>query len=72
MRIDSTVDRYRETKQSMESIIDRHIQAAFNEIREELGTVPTYVSLNVSESQTIEEKYPQGVYTGCSVSLAGE
>ena len=72
MSIDTTIDQYRETKQAMESIIDRHMAAAFNEIREEFGATPTYVNLNVAEEQTIEEKYPRGIYMGCSVGLAGD
>ena len=72
MTIDATIDNYRATKDAMESIIDRHMAAAFTEIRQEFGDTPTSVLLNVVESQQMGQKYPSGHYSGCDVSLGGD
>lgn len=72
MTIDTTIDQYRQTKEKMQVIIDRHMGEAFAEIQQEFGTTPVYVSLDVVSQQTMEEKYPRGIYTGCGVSLGGE
>jgi hypothetical protein len=72
MTIDATIDNYRATKDAMESIIDRHMIAALNEIRQEFGVTPTAVSINILESQPLGQKYPDGVYDRCDVSIGGE
>ncbi|SEM67708.1 hypothetical protein [Halomonas caseinilytica] len=72
MTIDTTIDQYRETKGKMQSIIDHHMSAAFEEIHQKFGATPTYVELRVEESQMAAEKYPNGVYAGCWVDLGGE
>lgn len=72
MSIEKTIDQYRDTKNAIESIIDRHMAAAFDEIRKEFGDTPTGVSLNIDTHQTMSEKYPHGIYAGCRVDLGGE
>lgn len=72
MTIDTTIDQYRQTKESMQSIIDRHMSEAFAEIKQEFGVAPTSVSIDVIEKVNIGEKYPKGHYAGCSVGLGGE
>ncbi|WP_252109012.1 MULTISPECIES: hypothetical protein [unclassified Halomonas] len=72
MTIDTTIDQYRSTKGAMESIIDQHMNAAFDEIRAEFGDTPTSVSLHIIEHHELGQKYPTGHYSGCDVSLDGE
>lgn len=72
MTIDSTIDEYRATKERMQAIIDRHMSAAYDEIRQEFGTAPVSVWVDVREMQTMGDRYPSGAYAGCSVTLGGE
>lgn len=72
MSIDRTIQEYRGTKKAMQSIIDRHMQAAFAEIKQEFGGTPTAVCIQVVVTQAISDMYPSGVYAGCDVRLAGE
>ena len=69
---ETAIDQYRAMKESMESIINRHMAEAFSEIEREHGIAPTSVSLNIATSQTMGEKYPRGIYGGCSVEVGGE
>lgn len=70
--IDETIDNYRATKERMQAIIDRHMSEAFAELQQEFGTTPINVSLDVVPHQTMADRYPSGVYAGCSVTLGGE
>jgi hypothetical protein len=72
MSIDKTIEQYRGTKQAMQAIIDRHMQAAFAEIKQEFGDTPTSVDLIVESVQQISERYPHGVYCSSEVGLGGE
>lgn len=72
MSIDKTIEQYRDTKQSMQAIIDRHMRAAFAEIKREFGDTPTSVYVNTVEQQDISQQYPSGIYVGCEVRLGGE
>ncbi|MGQ7285995.1 hypothetical protein ACUN7Z_00420 [Vreelandella venusta] len=72
MAIEATIDQYRATKEAMQSIIDRHMQAALIEIEKELGDTPTSVSIDIIEEANIGDKYPKGCYAGCAVGLGGE
>ncbi|CBV41951.1 hypothetical protein [Halomonas elongata] len=72
MTIDTTIDQYRETKERMQSIIDQHMSAAFDELKEEFGATPTSVMLNIVESHPLGDKYPNGVYAGSRIGLGGE
>ncbi|MDH1234478.1 hypothetical protein [Stutzerimonas stutzeri] len=72
MSIDKTIEQYRGTKQAMQAIIDRHMQAAFAEIKQEFGDTPTTVYVNTVEQQDMRQQYPSGVYVGCEVRLGGE
>jgi hypothetical protein len=67
-----TISEYRGTKQAMQAIIDRHMQAAFAEIKQEFGDTPTTVYVNTVEKQDMGQPYPSGVYVGCEVRLGGE
>lgn len=72
MTIDTTIDQYRQTKDKMASIIDRHMSEAFAEIKQEFGATPVAVALDIHQVQTMSEKYPSGAYAGCAVGLGGE
>lgn len=72
MTIAKTITEYRDTKQAMQAIINRHMQAAFDEIKREFGDTPTSVYVNTIEQQDITQQYPSGVYAGCEVRLGGE
>ncbi|PKM01092.1 MAG: hypothetical protein CVV19_00795 [Gammaproteobacteria bacterium HGW-Gammaproteobacteria-9] len=72
MTIAKTISEYRDTKQAMQAIIDRHMQAAFAEIKQEFGDTPTSVYVNIVEQQDMSQAYPSGVYNGCEVRLGGE
>ncbi|WP_438455295.1 hypothetical protein [Vreelandella venusta] len=72
MTIEATIDQYRATKEAMQSIIDRHMQAALTEIEKEFGDTPTSVSIDIIEEANIGDKYPKGHYAGCAVGLGGE
>ncbi|WP_313240371.1 hypothetical protein [Stutzerimonas kunmingensis] len=72
MTIAKTITEYRDTKQAMQAIIDRHMQAAFEEIKREFGDTPTGVDIRTLESQELSKQYPAGIYAGCSVELGGE
>ena len=72
MTIAKTITGYRDTKQAMQSIIDRHMQAAFAEIKQEFGDTPTSVYVKTVEQQEISQQYPYGIYAGCEVSFGGE
>ena len=72
MTVAKTITEYRDTKQAMQAIIDRHMHAAFEEIKREFGDTPTSVYVNTVEQQDISQQYPTGVYVGCSVELGGE
>lgn len=69
---DKAISEYREAKRRMESIIDRHMQEAFDEIKREHGATPVSVDLRINNSQQLGEKYANGVYSGCSVRMDGE
>ncbi|GAB2786723.1 hypothetical protein GCM10027040_10990 [Halomonas shantousis] len=70
--LDQTIAQYRDTKAAMEAIIDRHMTTAFKEIEQAFGDTPTRVDLNVTERQTMDDKYPSGKYAGSRVRLGGE
>ncbi len=53
MTIDTTIDKYRATKEAMQSIIDRHMSEAFAEIKQEFGVTPVAVQLDIRQVQTI-------------------
>ena len=72
MTIAKTITEYRDTKQAMQAIINRHMQVAFDEIKREFGDTPTSVYVNTVEQQDITQQYPSGVYAGCEVRLGGE
>ncbi|WP_061238180.1 hypothetical protein [Ectopseudomonas composti] len=72
MSIEKTIGEYRAIKADMRAIIDRHMQAAFSEIKQEFGDTPTAVGIQVMERHVVSEMYPSGVYAGCDVRLAGE
>ncbi|MFG3398660.1 hypothetical protein [Streptomyces parvus] len=72
MTIAKTISEYRDTKQAMQAIINRHMQAAFAEIKQEFGDAPTSVSINMLAQQDMSQQYPTGIYVGCEVSLGGE
>lgn len=72
MTIAKTITEYRDTKQAMRAIIDRHMRAAFAEIKQEFGDTPTSVYVSTVEQQDISQQYPSGVYVGCEVRLGGE
>lgn len=72
MSIDKTIEQYRGTKQAMQAIIDRHMRAAFAEIKQEFGDTPTSVYVSTVEQQDITQQYPSGIYVGCEVRLGGE
>ncbi|MHB0775129.1 hypothetical protein [Halomonas sp. WWR20] len=70
--LDKTLTEYRHTKDRIEAIVDRHMQAAFREIEQQFGATPTSVSLKVLERHEMQGRYPNGKYAGCRVSLGGE
>lgn len=72
MSIDTTIDQYRQTKDKIASIIDRHMRAALSEIKQEFGDTPTSINIHMVTYQEMQDKYPRGIYDGCSVSLGGE
>jgi len=72
MTIAKTITEYRDTKQAMQAIIDRHMQTAFDEIKREFGDTPTSVYVTIVEQQDVSQQYPSGVYAGCEVRLGGE
>lgn len=72
MTIDTTIDQYRQTKDAMAKIIDRHMMEAFAEIKQEFGVAPTTVSVHIMEEHKLSDKYPEGHYAGCVVELGGE
>ncbi len=72
MTIAKTITDYRDTKQAMQAIIDRHMHAAFEEIKREFGDTPTGVDIRTLESQELSKQCPAGIYAGCSVELGGE
>lgn len=72
MTISKTITDYRDTKQAMQAIIDRHMQAAFDEIKREFGDTPTSVYVTIVEQQDMGQQYPSGVYDCCEVRLGGE
>lgn len=71
MTIDTTIDQYRQTKEAMQAIIDRHMSEAFAEIKQEFGAAPTSVDIHVMDEFRIGDKYPEGHYAGCVVELGG-
>ena len=72
MSVAKTITEYRDTKQAMQAIIDRHMRDAFAEIEAEFGDTPTSVYVNTVEQQDISQQYPTGIYVGCEVRLGGE
>jgi hypothetical protein len=70
--IDKTIVEYQATKDAMAAIINKHMRAAFEEIRTEYGTTPTDVTLCIDQQQAEETKYPSGDYAGSRVRLGGE
>lgn len=72
MSIEKTITDYRDIKEAMQAIINRHMQAAFAEIKAEFGDAPTRVYVSVQAHQNLEMRYPTGVYAGCEVELAGD
>ena len=72
MTISKTISEYRDTKEAMQAIIDRHMLAAFAEIKAEFGDTPTDVSLNIIAHKTMEQRFPTGAYVSCEVRLGGE
>lgn len=72
MDIDKTIDEYRKAKDAMEAIINRHMNAAFGEIKQQFGTTPTYLSIDILPEQERGRKYPHGIYIGCNASLGGK
>ena len=72
MSINKVIEDYREAKNTMELIINRHLEDAFSEIRNEFGSAPTSVILNINTVKRMDQKYPSGVYCGCEVSVCGD
>lgn len=70
MKGNDAISNYREAKQKMASIIDRHMSEAFEEINQEFGATPVKVDLKVTENQQLGERYAQGIYAGCEIELA--
>ena len=66
------IDNYREAKEKMAAIINKHMAEAWREIGEEFKTTPVDVWLDIVESQQMEDKYPSGHYAGCRVELGGD
>lgn len=72
MTISKTLSEYRDTKEAMQAIIDRHMLAAFAEIKAEFGDTPTGLYVDIREYQTFSMRYPIGVYQCCEVKLGGD
>lgn len=72
MKTIETINNYREAKNAMAEIINKHMFEAFGEIEQKFGITPTDVSVNIIEHQEIQEQHPKGVYAGCSVTLGGD
>lgn len=53
---------------AMQQIIDRHMEAAFEEMRQTLGTTPTAVELFISENYRDNSIESDGVYQTCKPS----
>jgi len=70
--IEKTITDYRNTKEAMQAIINRHMQAAFDEIKAEFGDTPTGLYVDIREYQTPSMRYPIGVYQRCEVKLGGD
>ncbi|WP_136068272.1 hypothetical protein [Modicisalibacter radicis] len=70
--LDKTIADYRATREAMAKIIDTHMQAAFAEIAARYGATPTDVTLEISEHQPANGRYPSGRYAGSEVRLGGE
>lgn len=72
MTIDATIDQYRQTKEAMAKIIDRHMIEAFAEIRQKFGVAPNDVSIHVMDEFNIGDRHPEKCYAGCVVSMGEE
>lgn len=56
-------------RETMVAIIDKHMEAAFEEMQRELGDTPRHVTLHIMQAYDDNGIDSQGVYQCCSVSL---
>lgn len=59
-------------QESMQRIIDKHMEAAFEEMQRTLGDTPKAVTLHIMQAYDDNGVDSQGVYQCCSVSAGGE
>lgn len=59
-------------QEAMQRIIDRHMEAAFDEMQRELGDTPKQVTLHIMQAYDDNGLDSQGVYQCCSVSVGGK
>jgi hypothetical protein len=63
---------HRDKKAAVQDILDKHLCAAFAEMKESVGTAATSVKVDVIESHENGSERPTGLYVGCAIEIFGK